>query len=377
MKDSPRKSVSARTLALCAAIFSLGLSSEANARGINAAGINVQALYQKHCSACHGEKGDGHSRASIALNPPPRDFSSPEAWRMLSRERMLTSATYGRPGTAMVGFGNRLEKSEIAAIVDYVRSQFMRPPTTKERSAGDAIYREHCAVCHGDKGAGAQWTRLSLNPPPRDFTSPAAREDLNRERMITSVTYGRPGTAMMSFKKRLSAGEIETVVDYVRGSFMGLGDGETAIDSVSNTSAAVPTGHPHGHAGTGISSVATPAVDAVDMDAPMPFGLQADAEAGRVFFMANCFTCHGSKGDGKGPRSKFINPPPRNFLSTAARQRYNRPALFRAIAFGKPGTVMPAWSKVLDEHQIADVAEFVYSAFIHPDGDRVADKKKP
>jgi len=370
MKDSPRKSISARALALCASILNLGLMSSVYASGVDAAGIDAQALYQKHCSACHGEKGDGHSRASIALNPPPRDFSSPEAWRQLSRERMLTSATYGRPGTAMVGFGNRLEKSEIAAIVDYVRSQFMRPPTVKERSAGDAIYREHCAVCHGDKGAGAQWTRFSLNPPPRDFTAPASKAELNRERMITSVTYGRPGTAMMAFSKRLSPAQVETVVDYVRGTFMGEGNGASTP--------AVAAGPSHGHQGTGGNiTPQVAAIQPVDMNAPMPFGLQPDVAAGRSFFMANCFTCHGRKGDGKGPRSRFIKPPPRDFLSANARKRYNRPTLFRAIAIGKPGTVMPAWSKVLDEQQIADVAEFVYSAFIRPGADEAADKKKP
>jgi mono/diheme cytochrome c family protein len=50
----------------------------------------------------------------------------------------------------------------------------------------------------------------------------------------------------------------------------------------------------------------------------------------------------------------------------------NRPALFDAISTGKRGTVMPAWKTVLDEQQIANVAEFVFEAFVHPR----ADKKK-
>lgn len=356
-------------------LLCFGLFFGAGASASDAAVVDAQALYQKHCSACHGETGDGHSRASIALTPPPRDFTTSDAWRMLSRERMLTSATYGRPGTAMVGFGNRLEKSEIAAVVDYIRSHFMHPPTAKERSGGNAIYREHCAVCHGDKGSGAQWTRLSLNPPPRDFTAPAAREELSRERMVTSVTYGRPGTAMMSFKKRLSPDQIDTVVDYIRADFMKLdGDANAAAAMASEPAGAVPAGHPHGHGNAAPVAAPTPVAEPVDMDAPMPFGLRPDVAAGQAFFMSNCFNCHGRKGDGKGPRSKFISPPPRDFLTEDARKRYNRPTLFRAIALGKPGTVMPAWSKVMDEQQIANVAEFVYSAFIRPG---TADKKKP
>jgi mono/diheme cytochrome c family protein len=38
---------------------------------------------------------------------------------------------------------------------------------------------------------------------------------------------------------------------------------------------------------------------------------------------------------------------------------------------------MPSWGKVLSDQQIADVAEYVFTAFIHPDdGQSVADKKK-
>ena len=84
------------------------------------------ALYARHCAACHGDQGDGKSRAQFGLNPPPRDFTSAASWFELSRERMLTSVKYGRPGTAMVGWAKRLEDRDIAAVVDYIRSHFMR-----------------------------------------------------------------------------------------------------------------------------------------------------------------------------------------------------------------------------------------------------------
>ena len=320
-------------------------------------------LYEKFCSACHGERGNGQSRASFALDPPPRDFTTPEAWRQLSRERMLTSVTYGRPGTAMVGFAKRLDKAEIAGIVDYIRAHFMRPPPKVDRDSGAAIFRKHCAVCHGDRGSGANWTRFTLNPAPRDFTAPESRAELSRERMLTSVTYGRPGTAMMSFRKRLDDRQIAAVVDYIRSEFMGLGEGKPP--------ATPSTVHAGDH---GTKSKARP--EPVDMKAPLPGGLVGDAAAGRRFFMRNCFTCHGRAGNGQGPRADFISPPPRNFLGDDARRRLNRPALFRAIAMGLPGTVMPAWSKVLDEQQIANVAEFVFTAFIRPQAPQGRDDGK-
>ena len=112
------------------------------------------------------------------------------------------------------------------------------------------------------------------------------------------------------------------------------------------------------------SAQAAAQVVPADMSLPMPQGLKGDSAKGRAFFMSNCFTCHGVKGDGEGPRAYFITPPPRNFLLESSRQRLNRPVLFEAVANGRPGTNMPAWARVLNDQEIANVAEFVFQEFI-------------
>jgi len=117
---------------------------------------------------------------------------------------------------------------------------------------------------------------------------------------------------------------------------------------------AVVVGKAHAQSATAIA----------DMSLPMPLGLKGDPDKGRIFFMSNCFTCHGIKGDGDGPRAYFITPPPRDFLLETSRQRLNRPVLFEAITNGRLGTNMPAWGKVLSNQEIADVAEFVFQNFI-------------
>ena len=317
------------------------------------AAVDGALVYAQHCVICHGDKGNGDTRVRRGLSAPPTDFTTARARAELTRARMLRSVADGNPGTAMMAFGAHLSQAEMTAVVDYIRSTFMTgkanaalPPKIAE---GEQLYVRHCAVCHGDEGSGAVWTQSSLNPPPRNFTA-AMRDELTRERMITSVTYGRPGTAMMSFRKRLSTQEIATVVDYIRASFLGK--------------AVKPADHPH--------------IAQADMSLPFPGGLRGDAEKGKRFFNHNCFTCHGVKGNGKGPRSSFINPKPRNFLSIESRIRLNRPTLFGAVRDGIRGSVMPSWGKVLNDQQIADVAEYVFTAFVHPDDDQsaVPDKKK-
>ncbi len=352
-------------------------------------------IYRENCAVCHGDRGDGQSRARFGLDPKPRDFSTPGAAAELNRKRMITSVVQGREGTAMIGWLGRLNMAQIEGVVDYIRRSFMQLPPSEEELAvdeprlqrGREIYEEHCRVCHGDRGNGATWTNSVLNPPPRNFTSPQARRILTRKRMLASVSFGRKETAMMSFSNRLSEEDIESVVDYIRQTFMkGPVVADAGMTDLSGAAAGMG-GHtgggqgasaPHGRAPSSIgSSAMAPRLEqhaqghAVDMNAPFPGGLVGDFGSGRDIYLRNCSTCHGVRGDGLGPRSHFIQPKPRNFLHVDSRNMLNRPALFRAIGIGKPGTVMPAWSKVLSAQQLADVAEFVYQDFIHPNPDEI------
>lgn len=355
----------------------------------------AQRVYSDNCAVCHGDKGDGQTRARFGLHPPPRNFTTAGAAAELDRARMITSVVQGREGTAMVGWKDRLSMAQIEGVVDYIRNTFMALAPAEAALAvadphlqrGRQLYEEHCRVCHGDRGNGATWTNSVLNPPPRNFTSPQARRILTRERMLASVTFGRKQTAMMSFAQRLSEEEIGAVVDYIRATFMqgpvvsdaGMED-LSAQGAMGGHSAGAGHGaHPQAPSSIGAAGMAPGMGSAhgggqmaqVDMEAGFPGELDGNFERGRELYMNNCSTCHGVRGDGLGPRSSFIQPKPRNFLHAAARSSLNRPALFRAIGVGKPGTVMPAWSKVLSAQQIADVAEFVFQDFIHPNPDAI------
>lgn len=327
--------------------------------------IRPAVIYHNYCSVCHGDKGDGRSRAENSLNPPPRDFTTPSATQ-LSRARLIASVQNGRPGTAMTAWKTQLSQKEIEAVVDYIRNTFMPASAIADGSRGRIVYNKNCSVCHGEKGDGRSRAQASLNPPPRDFTSPAARAELTQQRMITSVTYGRPDTAMAGFKSQLSEQDIQAVVDYLRTGFMTNADTD-GISGIHNSRQPVA-------GGSKTPSLTTtskpPASDnkpvAVNMAALMPNALKGDVTKGGAFYMSNCATCHGNTGDGRGPRAYFINPKPRNFLHPASRQAFNRVALFNAISAGKLGTEMPAWRQVLTPQEIANVSEFVFQRFIRP-----------
>jgi cbb3-type cytochrome c oxidase subunit III len=357
-------------------------------RGPNAAQQTPAALYHNYCSVCHGDQGDGNSRAKGSLKPAPRDFTSAQSGQELTRERMIAAVTTGVPGTAMVGWRSQLTDDQIAKVVDYVRDTFMRPSIAADASRGRQIYARICSVCHGDRGSGSMWASANLNPPPRDFSSPAAKGDLTRDRMLAAVATGRPNTAMQAYGNRLSKDDMEAVVDYIRGAFMRIPEQNANIsgthargapaaepakkdaDKHEHNPAAGEDHAAHGHGGGSVG-----ADGKIDMRAPMPQGLVGDATAGRKFYDANCATCHGVKGDGQGPRAYFINPKPEVFTSAKSRAAFNRPTIFDAVSLGRRGTEMPAWDKVLTKQEIANVSEYVFRAFIQPGSNKNVAKK--
>ncbi|HLA35344.1 MAG TPA: c-type cytochrome [Rhodocyclaceae bacterium] len=332
----------AATGALSIAALSIS-AANAGERPLKGGEIKPDVLYHNYCSVCHGDRGDGRSRASNSLKPPPRDFTSAAE---LTREAMITITTHGKPSTAMVGWKTQLNEKEIEAVVDYIRKSFMVLALDPKLQRGKVVYAQNCIACHGERGQGSNLP-VGGSALPRNLASPQSRAELSRERMIASVTQGRPGTAMAAFGARLPEKDIEAVVDYVRTALM------VPETTISGTKA---------HGGKQRDTASPPM--RADMTLPMPNGLKGDAAKGSVFYNKNCATCHGVKGDGKGPRAYFINPKPRNFLEAQPQATFSRPVIYMATAMGRLGAEMPAWNKVLSEQEIADVSEYVFQHFI-------------
>lgn len=334
-----------RFLPLFAALAFGAPAALAGERPLKTGKIQPEVIYHNYCSVCHGDKGDGRSRAQGSLVPPPRDFTSGIP---MSRETMITIIREGKAGTAMTAWKTQLNDREIEALADYIRASFMQVVLDPKIARGRSIYGHNCVACHGDRGQGVAVPGTGMRPP-RNFLAREAHAELTRQRMIASVTQGRPGTAMAAFAPQLPPQDIEAVVDYVRTVLM-----SASIQGISGTLA---------HGGRQRDPGAGAAARS-DMSLPLPNGLIGDPRRGEAFYLANCATCHGKKGDGQGPRAYFIRPVPRNFLETATRAKLNRPVLYEAISMGRLGTEMPAWSKVLSEQEMADIAEFVFRRYI-------------
>ena len=254
----------------------------------------------------------------------------------------------------------------LVQLMPFAQAASPPPPGS---SRGALLYHNYCSVCHGDKGNGQSRATGSLSTPPRDFTSEAARQELTRERIVLAISHGRPGTAMTAWKSQLSESDIAVLAEHVLNTYV-----KRDIDAQASAGTPGISGT-RAHGGREADTGSTPVQ--VDMTAGLPNGLKGDLKRGGAFYLANCATCHGARGDGAGPRAYFINPKPRNFIEPASRARFNRVALFAAVTEGRNGSEMPAWKQVATPQQIADVSEYVFRSFIAAPPAAQANAAKP
>jgi len=105
--------------------------------------------------------------------------------------------------------------------------------------------------------------------------------------------------------------------------------------------------------------------------------------AGKNIFDEKCFTCHGIKGDGKGPAGAALNPPPANFADKKMMDSMTDGELFWKLSNGDGGAMAPQknayseadrWNLVnyirtftKAEVPKAESAKVVYTCPMHPE----------
>jgi cytochrome c oxidase cbb3-type subunit 3 len=124
-------------------------------------------IYNYRCYFCHGYSGDANTLTSTYLQPPPRDFTNTEP-EALSRQYMIDIVTNGKQGTAMHGFSRVLQAPEIAAVVDFVRTEFIyqQRKNTYYHTVANGWpdhdrYRHAFPFATGEIALDRPWTELS------------------------------------------------------------------------------------------------------------------------------------------------------------------------------------------------------------------------
>jgi DMSO reductase family type II enzyme heme b subunit len=208
-------------------------------------------IYDKRCTWCHGEDGDGLGAAEEHLNPPPRDFTAGTfKIKTTGFEDMVPNdddlfrmVRDGMPGTAMPGWSSLLSDQEMWDVIAYIKTfagyEEEKPETqvdygTQVQSSPESIAKgkelfedgDRCVECHGKSGKGSAIKGLKGEAGertwPRNLTKPWTFIGSNDPKdVFTRISTGIAGTEMPSFadpksKKKLSVEERWHIANYVQ-----------------------------------------------------------------------------------------------------------------------------------------------------------------
>jgi mono/diheme cytochrome c family protein len=160
-------------------------------------GANGAAIYAASCAGCHGADGSG-------------GFGGPVAGTSMGLSQVVAITADGANG--MPGFSGQLSGAEIDAVSGYVltlggggeppvTTTTTLPPGTPPGS-GAALYRQHCAGCHGANADGGPG-------------GPLVGSSLSFAQQVSVTTHGSGG--MPGFSSVLTGREIDSIVRYVQG----------------------------------------------------------------------------------------------------------------------------------------------------------------
>jgi mono/diheme cytochrome c family protein len=87
------------------------------------------------------------------------------------------------------------------------------------RDAGEQLYQQRCAPCHGPDGKATTPTAQALNPKPRDHTDGTFMNQLSNEHLLKVIKQG--GTAVgkspiMPPQTDLNDKQIQDIIAFVR-----------------------------------------------------------------------------------------------------------------------------------------------------------------
>ena len=193
---------------------------------------------------------------------------------------------------------------------------------------GRTLYRERCAVCHGDMGRGDGPAAYMLVAPPRDFRAGRFRYVSTWEGVPTdddllrTITHGLPGSQMPSFA-RLPEDDRRALVAAVKG----FAERPWTI---------APSRPPDGPGRPGAGVVIVP---------PEPADARTNPTRGAGLFRDACAPCHGAqgRGDGRADLATVEGYPvrPRDLSAGVFKGDPSPAGLYRRIMIGIPGTPMP------------------------------------
>ncbi|WP_457647427.1 c-type cytochrome [Profundibacter sp.] len=227
----------------------------------------IDAVYMKRCSQCHGVDGDGLGVAADRMYPKPRDFTlglfkyktTDNNSEFPSDDDLRNTIKNGLAGTAMPAWGEILSDAEIDGLIQKIKvfgywddvepdelspiDLGTKPEVTPELLAlGKEKFESICAACHGMKGRGniTSGKRLADDAGnriwPRNLTHPESwRVTLDVEDVFQRLSVGIPSSPMPEHTTALDIKTRWAVANYVmtlRDAAVPVSKGDSVIRAI-------------------------------------------------------------------------------------------------------------------------------------------------
>jgi cytochrome c oxidase cbb3-type subunit 2 len=198
-------------------------------------------LYVRHCSACHGDNGDGKGEQAQFCDPAPRDFTRGEfkfrstpSGSLARVEDLVRTISTGLSGTDMPAWAGTLTRDQIRTLAELVTTFSPRyakedppppliiPPETPSNAAsierGKLLYKRlQCAQCHGEAGRGdgvsTKNTRAQIKVA--DLSSGRYKGGHGAVAVYRAISTGLSGSAMPSFSALATSSELWDIAHFV------------------------------------------------------------------------------------------------------------------------------------------------------------------
>jgi cytochrome c oxidase cbb3-type subunit 3 len=246
---------------------------------------------------------------------------------------MISTVRDGRANTAMKPFVGLLSAVEIAAVVDFIRSEF--------------IARKNFNTRYHTRANG--WPDHDRH----EAAYPFATGEIPLDTPWEQLTPSQRGGWRMYFESCISCHDRSQV------SASTLKWERQAL-SFPTAEPALPDGRM-----PAAGNASDPAF--VRHESPSRVGHLSGVELrGENLYLANCAFCHAPDGSAQHWIGQFLDPHPRNLTDPGAMAGVTPSVLRRVIRDGLYGTSMPAWGSVLSKQEIDAIVAYVMRVFHSP-----------
>ncbi len=171
-----------------------------------------KSMFRENCAACHGSGAQG-GKGYPNLNDDDWIWGGDIDSIYKTLKYGIRSGVDGAHDSVMPNFGEILKREEINQVADYVIALFSG--NTENYAAGEAIFKNNCASCHGDNGKGN-----------REFGAPNLTDAIwlygsDKSSIVSQINRPRHGV-MPAWGERLPDSTVKQLTIYVHS----LGGGE-------------------------------------------------------------------------------------------------------------------------------------------------------